>query len=173
MKKIFITGISGTGKTTAAKELDQRGFYAISIDEVEGLCSWIDQETGENHGGKFTKLDMEFVDRHDWICDIEHLEKLMNKDTDTVFVLGMATNQYDFLHLFDKIFLLECSPETFCKRIDERTDNDFGKDEEIKKRILGRYETYAARMKSLGAVSISTEKPIIEVVDEIILKTSQ
>ncbi len=93
MKKVYITGVSGTGKTTIAQELEKRGYYAISIDEVDGLCSWIDQETGRNDGGKEAEMTVEFVDKHDWICDISSLAKLLEKDVDIAFVLGMATNQ--------------------------------------------------------------------------------
>lgn len=168
MRKVYITGVSGTGKTTIAKELEKRGFYVISIDEVDNLCFWIDQETGENHGGKEAEMSLDFVDAHDWICDIEYLNKLLNKDVDIAFVSGMATNQDEFLHIFDKVLLLQCSPETFCKRIDDRTNNDFGKDEEVKKQIVGRCESYAEKMLTLGAIPINTEKPIEEVVDEVI-----
>ena len=80
----------------------------------------------------------------------------------------MATNQEDFLYIFDKIILLECSPETFCKRIENRTDNDFGKDKKVQEKILLRYKPYAEKMLNMGAISINTEKPINEVVDEII-----
>ncbi len=168
MKKIYITGVSGTGKTTIAKELEKRGFYTISIDEVENLCFWVHQATGEKHGGKNTELTLEFVDAHDWICDIEYLNKLLNKNVDVIFVLGMAGNQDEFLNMFDKILLLQCSPETFCKRIENRTDNDFGKDKKIQQQILDRYEAYAEKMLSKGAISIDTEKPIDEVVNEVI-----
>jgi adenylate kinase family enzyme len=167
MKKIYITGVSGTGKTTIARELTKRGYYAISIDEVEGLCSWVSQESGKKHEGE-AELNPDFVDRHDWICDTELLKQLIGKANDSVFVLGMAGNQDDFLMLFDKILLLECSPETFCARIDQRNDNDFGKHPEIRKQILGRYKVYAEEMLAKGAISIDTEKPIDEVVDEVV-----
>lgn len=171
MKKIYITGVSGTGKTTVANELEKRGFYTISIDEVENLCSWVEIATGEKHGGKYTELTVEFVDAHDWICDIDYLKKLLNNSDDVVFVSGMAGNQNDFLHLFDEIILLQCSPATFCTRIDSRTDNDFGKDPKIKQQILGRYESYAENMLKRGAIPINTEKPIDEVIDDIIQAT--
>jgi thymidylate kinase len=173
MKKIYITGVSGTGKTTVAKELEKHGFYTISIDEVENLCSWVHQVTGEKHGGKYTELTLEFVDEHDWICDIEYLNKLLDKNLDIAFVLGMAGNQDEFLHIFDKIILLQCSPETFCKRIENRTDNNFGKDKKIQQQILARYEAYAEKMMTKGAISIDTEKPIDDVVSEVISQVAQ
>ena len=171
MKKIYITGVSGTGKTTIAHELEKRGFYAISIDEIPDLCSWVHQETREKHGGKDTPLTKEFVDQHDWIVDVEYLTELLGKASDTVFVLGMAGNQNEFLPMFDKILLLECSPETFFKRIDDRTDNDFGKDPEIKAQILNRYQPYAQEMLSRGAISISTDRPIEVVGGDVIAQS--
>ena len=169
MKKIYVTGVSGTGKTTIARELNTRGYLAISIDETEGLCSWIDQKTGEHHGGKEAEMTKEFVDTHNWVCDIDHLNQLLAKsDASIAFVLGMAGNHEDLLHLFDTIILLQCSPETFCKRIETRTDNDFGKDREVQRQIVRRSKTYAEEMLAIGAVAIDTEKSIDEVVDEII-----
>lgn len=140
----------------------------MSIDEVENLCSWINRQTGEKEGGKDADMDSDFVDTHDWICDTENLKTFLHKDAKVGFVAGMATNQDEFLHLFDKILLLECNPETFCKRIENRTDNDFGKDKKVQQQILDRYKTYAEKMLARGAVSINTEKPIDEVVDEVI-----
>ncbi len=172
MKKIYITGVSGTGKTTIATELTKRGYYAISLDEAEGLCSWVNQESGQKHKGE-AELNPDFVDKHDWICDIKLLKELMDKGNDSVFVLGLAGNQDDFLGLFDKILLLECSPETFCARIDQRNDNDFGKHPEIRQQILGRYKAYANKLLAQGAISINTEMPLKDVVGEVIQQAKE
>ena len=98
MKKILITGTSGAGKTTLANELSRKGYCAISIDEEPGLCSWVEQETGEKHGGKETEMTKEFVDKHDWILDTVRLNELIKSSGQEVaFVLGMPTNLKDFI----------------------------------------------------------------------------
>ena len=168
MKKIYITGVSGTGKTTIAQELERRGYYAISIDETDGLCSWINQETGRNDGGKDAEMTIAFVDTHDWVCDTSYLTRLLEKDRDIAFVLGMATNQSEFLSVFDKIFVLQCAPETFLKRIEDRTDNNFGKDKKVQEQIIARSKTYEQEMSSKGAVPINTDRSVDDVVDDVL-----
>ncbi len=171
MKKIYITGISGTGKTVISKELEKRGFYTISIDEVANLCVWIHKETKEKVNYE-AELNKEFIDTHDWVCDIEYLNELIEKGTNPVFVLGLASNQNDFIHTFDKTLLLQCKPETFISRIENRTDNDFGKDKTAQEVILGWYQKFENNMLEKGAVSISVEQPLDKVVDVIIKQAS-
>ena len=168
MKKIYITGISGTGKTTIAKKLAEQGFCAISIDEVLDLCFWINKQTKE----KITievELNKDFIDAHDWVCDIESLKNLINKQgAELIFVLGIAANQNDFLNLFDEVLLLQCSPETFIARIENRTDNDFGKDKTAQETILNSYQAFEKEMLERGATPINVEGSIDEVVEKIL-----
>ncbi len=167
MKKIFITGISGTGKTTIAEELKKRGYHAISIDETAGLCSWRNRKTNEKFVGDAI-LNKEFTDTHKWICDIELLKEHMGTDSKTVFVLGMASNREEIADLFDKVLLLQCKPETFLRRLNTRTNNSHGRDESIQNHMLEWYEAFESKMLKNGAVSINTDRPINEVVDEVI-----
>lgn len=171
MKKIYVTGVSGIGKTTIAKELENRGVHSISIDEAPGLCSWVNKKSGDKVKYR-AKLNKKFIGTHDWICDTQNLEKLMNEGDSLVVVLGSASNQKDYLYLFDKILLLQCKPDTFIKRIENRTDHDFGKDKTAQDSILGWYEHFESEMLEKGAISIDAEKPIEEVVKQIIEQTN-
>ncbi len=170
MKKIYVTGISGTGKTTVCEELKKRGYYAISIDETDGLCSWVNRETKE----KVTvdvELNRAFTSKHKWICDIDYLKDLMSVDKDLIFVLGVISNQEDLFGLFDKTLLLQCEPEVFLKRLNTRTNNDFGKHKDVQDHMLTWYKDFENKSLKGGAVSIDVNKPINEVVDEVIKQT--
>lgn len=167
MKKIYITGISGTGKTTVAEELNKKNIYSISIDETPDLCFWVNKKTGDKVGYEEI-LNKEFIDSHSWVCDVEYLKKLMDKEGKLVVVLGIASNQKNYLNLFDKVLLLQCNPKTFIKRIEERSNNDFGKDKTAQESILAWYKNFEDEMIEKGAISIDTEKPIEEVVEHVI-----
>lgn len=167
MKKIFITGISGTGKTTIAHALNTKGIHSISIDEVPGLCVWKNKATGEKVDYE-TELNKTFIDSHDWICDVGILQKLLNVDKEIVVVLGSAANQNEFLSLFDKVLLLQCKPETFIERIMQRKDNDFGKDKSAQDLILSWYQEFENNLLGKGAVPINVEGSIDTVVEAII-----
>lgn len=166
MRKIYVTGISGTGKTTVSKELFCRGIRAISIDDIPGLCVWRNKisNTVVDYDAD---LNEKFIDSHDWICDIEKLQALIDKSDTDVVVLGLASNQREFVEMFDLILLLQCPPKLFIERIMQRNDNDFGKDESAQKVILSWYEDFERNMLDQGAVSIDVSKSLPEVTDEI------
>lgn len=169
MKKVFITGVSGTGKTTIANELHKKGLKVISLDEVEGLCFWKNKVTGIKVDYEAV-LNKEFIDAHEWECDIELLKKMMSGNED-VYVLGSASNQNDFLPFFTKILLLQCKPETFFKRIMQRTDNDFGKDEGAQQFILSWYKEFEDNLLQKGAIPIDVSNSLEKVVETILNKT--
>ncbi len=160
MKKYFITGISGNGKSTIARKLKEDNISAIDIDE--GFCKWInknDKTTAHWHPGK----SGDFFDTHDYVCDQDKLFSLIETKSSPVVVVGLADNQKDFLGKFDKVFLFQCDPKVLFERISKRTDNDFGKQKKEQDMILGWYKDFEKEMLSLGAIPIDTSKSVAKV----------
>lgn len=166
MKKIFITGIAGTGKSTLSNVLKERGFNTIDVDHVQDLCSWISKETGEKVF--VPNPDNKFIDEHDYKCDMSVLEKLISEFEDSVFVFGSVGDNSDFIPLFDTLVLLQCEPATLVHRLQIRDTNVFGKEEEVQSRMLEWKKKFDEIMLNAGAVSISSEKDIETVADEVI-----
>jgi dephospho-CoA kinase len=167
MKKVFITGISGTGKTAIAEALKKKGVNAFDMDMYD-LCCWMNKLDGKKVDYE-AKLDKAFIDSHIWVCDIELLKKMLDTEN-TVVMLGHPENTEEILPLFDKFILLQCNPETFLKRILERKDNDFGKDETAQQHLIGTYKKFESDMLKLGAQSLNVEASLDEVVNSIINK---
>lgn len=166
--KILVTGISGTGKTTLAKSLAERGYKTIDIDHIPNLCSWINRETGEKSLlSNIEDPDNEFIDSHDYVCDVVQLEEMMDRSEENVFVFGSVGDNSSLVHLFDKIILLQCGPETIVHRLESRQTNDFGKKKEVQNRMLEWRDVFDNLMVGAGAIVINTDQSIGKVVEDL------
>ena len=68
-KSILVTGVSGTGKSSLSKKLNDLGYKACDMDSYAGLFLMVDKQTKkpvENHDN----ADLEKVKAMDWICDV-------------------------------------------------------------------------------------------------------
>jgi dephospho-CoA kinase len=168
MKKIYITGISGSGKSAISEELNKKGIYSIDIDSSKyGLCNWKNKKTKENvyfeHG-----MSNDWMKAHGWYCDVEKLKELFDVPNDIVVAVGITTNQNEYLNMFDKVFLLQCSEKTILNRLDTRISNDFGKHPLEKEHVLDFYGDFEKDLIARGAIPINTEESLDVVVSNII-----
>lgn len=167
MKKFYVTGVSGTGKSALVKELGKRGVRAFDIDAVPGLCHWKNKVTGER--AKYQSgVGKDWIEAHEWICDKDTLMKLLDDRGDTIIIAGIASNQDEYFDLFDKVFLLHCGEKIFLHRLGTRKENEFGKEESEQEEIVNWYKDFEDKMIKKGAVPINTEAPVSSVTDQII-----
>ncbi len=170
IKSIFITGIAGSGKTSVSTELIKRGYKAYNIEEIEGLFEMRDKRTGKLFEN-YDNYDFEKVKYHDWFCNKNKLQKLIQKNKkDIAYYCGIASNNDEILPLFDKVILLQASSEVIIKRLSERKNNDFGKTIEVREMVLSGKDHFENRMKEKGAIVVDANRGLGKVADDIMGK---
>ena len=148
MTAVLITGMSGTGKSSALAELRRRGFEAVDTDEP-GWAEWSDEEGG-------------YVWRED------HIAELLSRDRETPLVVsGTVSNQGRFYPDFDALVLLSAPAEVLLSRIAGRTTNDYGKSAEERDLILEQVAEVEPMLRRTCTHELDASRPPAEVVDDL------
>ena len=92
MRRILVTGMSGTGKSSALVELARRGFEVVDTDDP-GWTEW----SGEDGG---------YVWREDRIAEL-----LAREREATLYLSGTVSNQGRFYAALDAVVLLSAPAE--------------------------------------------------------------
>jgi broad-specificity NMP kinase len=165
-KIIFLTGTSGTGKTTVLRELTNLDIETIGIDEEPDLAYWVNKN-GSVYEGE-TEFDEEFLKNHEWVCDFAVLTKMLDQKNRPVVICGSCDNFKAIIDIADITLVLHCLPEVFLDRIEKRTDNEYGKSDDAKKLLLDYYEDYYKECLDLGAKKIDATKTIKQVLNDVL-----
>jgi len=120
MKRILLTGMSGTGKSTVIRELAARGYKSVDAD-CDEFSEWVEFTGGLDAYGSPVEVDRDWVWREDRIQDL-----LSTEDTDVLFLSGCAENMRKFLPQFDHVVLLSAPVDVIVERLRTRTDNPYG-----------------------------------------------
>jgi hypothetical protein len=141
-RNYLVEGLSGAGKSSVYEELIHRGYKAISTDRA-----WKSQAPPAV-----------------WDQD-KALRELESPEPDVLFVCGSSSNRDRFLPYFTKVFNLRIDDETMRRRLEERTNNDFGKQPEELELMLG---LNRSDEKPAGAIDVDATQPLRQVVDELL-----
>lgn len=171
MPLIYITGISGSGKSAVRDELTKRGYEAHGTDE-DGIAFFYNNETGEALTRRVTAKERtpEWRKLYTWKASRGKIAQLAEKAKDKpVFLCGTTSNDADELwDLFDKKIALHIDETTLKDRILNRTGNDFGKNPNELAMLLEWQKTAQADYEKLGAAIVDATKPLDEVVDNVL-----
>ena len=143
MKRVLLTGVSGTGKSSIISALAARGYKAIDTD-----AGWCEQLPGG---------------RQMWREDAIQ-ELLTTEDADVMFVAGCEENQVRFHGQFDHIVLLSAPTETVMARLATRAGNPYGKRTRDLNRVLNDIGTVEPLLRQVADHEIETTIPINDVV---------
>jgi shikimate kinase len=147
MKRVLLTGMSGTGKSSVIQELAARGYRAIDTDN--GWCEPLPDG------------------RQRWREDAIG-ELLDTQDGDVLFVAGCEENQVRFRPRFDLIILLSAPAEVLAGRLASRTSNPFGKSPREMERVLDDLRAVEPLLRAAADHEIRTTRPLGDVVTEVL-----
>jgi len=149
VRRVLVTGMSGTGKSTALAELRRRGFETVDTDE-QGWTEWGDEDGG-------------YVWREDRIAEL-----LARDRQSTLYVSGTVSNQGRFYRDFDAIVLLSAPASVLLDRIGSRTTNDYGKAPAERDLVLRHLAEVEPLLRATCTHEVDATQPIDEVVEELI-----
>ena len=147
MKRVLLTGMSGTGKSSVIQALSARGFKAVDTDDgwcepsPDGRQRWREDAIGR-------------------LLDTE--------DAEVLFVAGCEENQAQFHPRFDLIILLSAPVEALTKRLASRTTNSFGRAPGELARILDDLRAVEPLLRKAANHEIRTTMPLADVVAEVL-----
>jgi shikimate kinase len=143
VKRVLLTGMSGTGKSSVIRALSARGFKAVDTDD--GWCEPLPDG------------------RQRWREDA--ISQLLDtEDAGVLFVAGCEENQVRFHPRFDLIILLSAPVEVLAERLASRTTNSFGRAPGELKRILDDVQAVEPLLRKAAAHEIRTTMPLGDVV---------
>jgi shikimate kinase len=149
--KVLVTGMSGTGKSTALHELRKLGHRTVDTDTDE-WSYWVTLANGSS----------------DWIWREEAINDLLaGHHEGAIFIAGCKTNQGMFYSQFDRIVLLSAPADVLLTRIAARSTNSYGQRPEERAAILANLAVVEPRLRATATVEIDASAPIDAVVRQL------
>ena len=171
MRRVLLTGLSGTGKSTLIRELSARGHKAVDLDG-DAYSHWIDVPADTPGDAPHTIAPgspAAVWQAKDWVWHEDRVAHLLEtEDAPLLFVAGCAPNQGRFRARFDHVVLLTAPPRTLVERLDTRTTNDYGKHPDEVARILSQVETIEPLLRRSATLEVDTSAPLERVIETIL-----
>ena len=150
MATVLVTGMSGTGKSTALAELARRGHRVVDTDYGD----WSEDVPLAGDAG-WERL---------WREDRMHA-LLAEPPRGALFISGCVANQVRFYPRFDAVVLLSVPVDALLERVASRRTNDYGKTAAERALILDQVREIVFFFNDAATTEIYTRRPVEEVAD--------
>ena len=146
--RVLVTGMSGTGKSSALEQLRRMGFRTVDTDEG-GWTEWSDADGG-------------YVWREDRMAEL-----LATDGGPSLFVSGTVSNQRRFYGSFDAIVLLSAPAGVLLDRLATRTNNRYGKSAEERALVLRHLAEVEPLLRRGCTHELDASRPLSEIVAQL------
>ena len=161
MTRILLTGISGTGKSSALDELGRRGYRVVDTDDP-----------GWREYRRYPE-PIDELHRGEWLWVEERVNALLDFDDGrALFVGGGVRNQSKFYDRFDAVVLLSASADVMLGRVARRTTNAYGKNAMEREEILADLAEVEPLLRQSCTHELDASRPLDEVVADLIVIAS-
>lgn len=151
MRRVLLTGMSGTGKSTVINKLAELGYKTVDTD-----YGGFTEEVDSGHG-------REQLWREDRLTEL-----LSRDDAEVLFVSGTARNQVQFYRLFDAVILLSAPRAVLVERLTTRTNNPYGHTAIDRAEALRLLDTIEPLLRRRATLEIDTSASVDQVVAAIL-----
>jgi shikimate kinase len=160
VKRVLLTGMSGTGKSTMIRLLAERGYKAVDTDS-EAWCEWVTLPGASAREGATAERD--------WVWREERIGRLLaTEDAAVLFVSGCKSNQGKFRAQFDHVVLLSAPTPVLVERLRTRTNSPYGKGPGELAEILGYVQTVEPLLRKSATLEVDTSVPAEQVLQTIL-----
>ena len=162
MSRVLVTGLSGTGKSSALAELGRRGYRVVDTDDP----GWREYR---EHPEPSDELH-----RGEWLWVEDRIIGLLDSDDDRpLFVQGCVRNQSKFYDRFDAVVLLSAPVEVMLERVERRTTNNYGKTPLERAMILVDLAEIEPLLRAGCTHELDASRPLDDVVADLIAIASR
>lgn len=159
MKRVLITGMSGTGKSAAIRELIARGHRAVDLDTPE-WSEWVNADPAD---------DLTPAEGKDWVWQESRVRALLEEhDEGALYVSGTATNMERLFPWIDTIVLLSAPIDTIMARLQARSSEGYGHTDEERRKVAELIDLVEPLLRESAHHEIDTDQPTAATVDAIL-----
>jgi shikimate kinase len=150
VKRILLTGMSGTGKSVLIGELAACSYKAVDAD-CDAFSEWVEFIGGSGAAESPVEAG------RDWMWRENRIQELLStEDADVLFLSGCAQNMRKFLPQFDHVVLLSAPADVIVERLNTRTNSPYGKHPDEVARVLSLLETVEPLLRGAARYEIDT-----------------